>query len=84
MPETPLLHLALAAGMDQPEMHHHHMHLLALNKHVHMQQPALFEAVVGHVRMVRVQHRPAREQGVAVFTVARDRVGAVDRLVALG
>ena len=60
------------------------MQLASVDQHMHMQQPALFEAVVGHIRMARVQHRPARQQGVAMFAVARDRVGAVDRLVALG
>jgi hypothetical protein len=60
-------------------MHHPPLHI-----DLHVQQAALLETVVRHVLMLVRQHRPARQQGIAMFAVARDGVGAVDRLVALG
>jgi hypothetical protein len=65
-------------------MDHDHVHHPPLHIDLHMQQPALFEAMVRHVFVAVRQHRPARQQRVAMFAVARDGVGAVDRLVALG
>lgn len=65
-------------------MHHDGVHPPAFHVDHHVQQPALLEAVVGNVLVVGAQHRPAREQRVAVLAMARDGVGLVDGGVALG
>ena len=41
-----LLQLALAAGAHQAQMHHQHVHALAVHRHLGMQQAALLKAVV--------------------------------------
>ena len=65
-------------------MHHQNMHRRAVHHDLGMQQAPLFEAVVRNVLVLVVQHGPARQHGVAMFAVARDRIGAVNCLVALG
>ena len=72
-----LLQLALAAGAHQAQMHHQHVHALAVHRHLGVQEAALLKAVVGHVFVLVGQHRPARQHRVAVFAVAGDCVGAV-------
>ena len=59
------------------------MQLGALPAHPHMQQTALLEAVVGHIGMLDIAHRPARQQRIAMLAVAGDRIGAVGGLIAL-
>jgi hypothetical protein len=76
------LHLAHAAGVHQPEVHHHRVHRLPFQLHRHVQQAALLEAVVADVVVAHVAQRPARQQRVAVLAVARDGIGAVGHLVA--
>ncbi len=49
-----------------------------------MQQAALLEAMVGDVLVLVADHRPAREQRVAVLSVAREGIGAVDGFVTFG
>ena len=56
----------------------------AVPAHRHVQQAALLEAVVGDVVVADVADRPARQQRIAVLAAARDGVGAVGDLVALG
>ena len=56
----------------------------ALPAHRHVQQAALLEAVVADVVVPDVAERPARQQRVAMLAVARDGVGAVGHVVALG
>jgi len=76
------LHLAFAAGVDQPQVHHHHVHQPAIDQHLAVQQAALLKAVVRHIGVPMAQHRPATQQRVAVLAVARHRVGTVHRFVA--
>mmetsp|Transcript_59425 Transcript_59425/g.140448 ORF Transcript_59425/g.140448 Transcript_59425/m.140448 type:complete len:277 (-) Transcript_59425:1294-2124(-) len=78
------VHLAQAAGMDQPEVGHHHMQLHPLPLHRHMQQPALLEGVVGHVMVADGADREARQQRIAMLTMLGDRVGAVGHRIAAG
>ena len=78
------LRLAHPAGVDQAEVGDDRMHQHAVPGHRHVQQAALLEAVVGDVVVADVADRPAREQRVAVLAVARDGVGAVGDLVAVG
>ena len=67
------LHLAHAAAVGQPEVRHHRVQRVPLPLHRHVQQAALLEAVVADVVVADVADRPARQQRVAVFAVARDR-----------
>ncbi len=64
-------------------MQHDHMHDARLDVHLYMQQATLLKAVVRHVFMCVGVHRPARQQCVAVFSVAGDGIGLVNRLIAL-
>ena len=48
-----------------------------------VQQPALLETVVRHVFMLVRHHRPAGQQRVAVLAMARHRIGAVHRFIAI-
>ena len=49
-----------------------------------MQQAALLQRMVGHVFMLVRQHRPTAQQGIAMFAVAGEGVGAVHHRVAQG
>ena len=78
------LYLPVSAGRQQPQVHHDDVHCLALHLHDYMQQPALLKPVIGHVFMPGRHHRPTAEQGIAMFSVTRQGVGAVNSFVALG
>ena len=41
-----LRHLARPAGLDQPQVHHHHMHGSAMHHDLDMQQTTLFKTVI--------------------------------------
>ena len=64
-------------------MHHDRMHRASGDLHLGMQQTPLLKPMVGHVLVLMRQHRPAREQGIAMFAMACHCIGPVDRLVTL-
>ncbi len=77
-------HLTHTAAMGQAEMHHHGVQRVAVPLHRHVQQAPLLEAVVADVVVADRAERPARQQRIAVLAVARDGIGAVGHVVALG
>jgi len=76
-----LLQLAHAAGAQQAQMQHQYMHTLPAQIDFAVQEPALLVAMVRHIGVLVCQHRPAREQGIAVLPMAGDRIAAVYRRV---
>jgi hypothetical protein len=89
-------HLPFAAGVDQPQVHHDHVQGAIPRARVgvgrvadvfwqrqhRMQQAALLEAVVGHIAMPVRHDGKAAQQRIAMLTMARARIGAVQHVVA--
>ena len=71
-------------GPNKPEMDHDDMDHRLANLDLDMQKSPLFEAVVRHILVLMIDDRPARQQGVAVFTMPGDCIGPVNRLITQG
>ena len=78
------LHLSHPAGVHQAQVRNHRVNLAPLPIHHNMQQAPLLETVIADIVMADVIDRPAREQGIAMLTLACHSVGSVGHLVAFG
>ncbi len=73
--------LALSTGGKQSEMHHDAVQRPALGqRHLHMKQAALLEAVVRYIAVGDVDDGIARQQRIAMLTMPGTGIGAVGRV----